>query len=164
MAKTLKEKPQKLIWVLNLTGSLPPSKISDAQKLSVFRLAIQAVLKDYIKGQEAVLDVFRKDFAKYSAQKEDLEKEKKSTKAIEEAIESLKEDLDEKIKEYVNDNDKEVTVTFDNEAFLYTEKLFSVSANHLFGQYQRGANGEIKEERFNVAANDELFSILSKAK
>jgi len=178
MARTLTAKTSKLNWILRLTTLVPPSKNTDALKLSSFRRALKLALTKYTDGLEKILEVYRADAKEYEgkiaeyqkalsdekiSKKEKTEAEK-NLKEVKSAIEGLQKEADVKATEYSVETDADTTVTFDNEAYNYAQNLFSEIAKDLFGQYLKDKDGNIKQEVYDNNAADELFELLDSAK
>ena len=176
MSKTLKSTPQKLTWLYVLTQKLPPSKLTSGAKLSVFRRAFTLALKSYWDGQTQITEVFKKDTQEYIQKQIDLskkltdEKDEEAKKVIQkeldelkEAIVKLKEEENVKLQEYANSHKEELTLTFDNEAYLYVKNLFSECASEIFGQYMKTKEGEIIREQYDSISADEFFELLDSA-
>jgi len=173
MAKKLTAKTSDFDGLLVLTTRVDPKLITQGAKLSSFRRAIKLALKDYLDGMEKVLKVFRDDLEEYKKKYEDKNKEepkgKKATetkaKELEEllkAMDGIKKEADTKVIEYKEKNDKEMEVTFDNEAYGYTQTLMSESANTLFSMQIMGPQGP--QEQYNQQLADNIFDLLDTAK
>ena len=178
MGKVLTASTTKLGWIFRLTNLVPPSKIKNALKFSSFRRALKLALKDHNEAVEGIISIYKEDLEdfqkKAQEQKAIAENEKTPKKHKEEAEKKLEElvkngkaveaEANGKIEEYVKANDKDLSVTFDNEAYQYTLDLFGETASDIFGQYMKDKDGNVKQEAYDGNGADELFDILESAK
>jgi protein subunit release factor A len=177
MAKTLKATPQELTQLFVLTTHFPPSKITKGEKLSTFKRAFKLTLDPYWDGQTKIVEVFQKDKQEYTQKQVELskkltnEKDEEAKKVIQKeldelkiATDKLKEEENVELQKYADSHKEEVTLTFDNEAFLYVKDLFSECAGQMFGQFMKNKEGEIIREYYDSVSADKLFDLLNQAK